>query len=613
MNKIATTAIVIVLLFAGVISSANAASVFLFRMQFESGKSVNNPVDDISFDFSPPSYYVGDHVSVSGLVKSGETIGLEADSGPLPSGLSLNASSISGTATTSGTFSGIKFRVTNSKGMSKVFGPYSMQIAAPVHLSVTPQQVSTYTNYSNTLSASGGISPYTFSVIGGTLPKGISLSPSGVLSGVAGAIDSPTELRDVTIQVTDNNGRSATDIMPIVVVEPLSIVIDDDSTNKISYIGEAHTWSFKTTGGVEPVRLTYRLVGNPLPDGMTIQVVNDSKVVISGTPQQRGSFAIELEATDSALFPRTRTNPQWFNTYDLPTIYTASIEGVRGQPLEYGYLSAAGGLAPYSFELTAPDGKPLPDGLSLDPAGQISGTPTEAFSKTVTLTVTDAGGKTASRAVEIIIDTPLEIVVPDTIIYYVGETVTWAEAVRPQVEGGKSFYMFDIEVDGGSLPAGLNFNAVDGSIVGTPTEVGPFKFRFIVTDLNTYRRYYSNEVLASVEERGALPAFQVKLPESMTFKLDQAVDVRSEITVSNGDPRTGWYLYNLEVNGVMDGKALLPLGLNSSLPYSNFANIGIIYGTAKQTGVFRIRLLATDQYENLESHFSNEMILTIEP
>ncbi|WP_315921765.1 putative Ig domain-containing protein [Mesorhizobium sp. SP-1A] len=594
-------------------TAAHAEPVYMFRMTSGMTK-VSEITEDITLNFSPSAYYVDDSVSLSGLIKSGDSIALESDSGALPPGLSLQGSSIVGIATTAGTYSNIKFRVTNSKGASKVFGPYSMQVVAPVHLSVLPQQVSAYTNYSNTLSASGGVAPYTFAVVGGTLPNGLTLSASGVLSGAAGAINTPTELQDVTIQVTDSNGRTASVIMPIVVVEPLSIVIDDDSTNKISYIGEAHTWSFKTTGGVEPVRLTYRLLGNP-PDGMTIQVVNDSKVVVSGTPQQVRGFGIELEATDSALFPRTRTNPyEWLYTYNLPAIYTTSIEGVRGQPLVYGHLSVSGGVYPYSFELTAPDGKPLPDGLSLDAAaGQISGTPTESFSKSVTLTVTDAGGKTASRTVEIKIETPLEIVVPSSITYYVGETVTWADAVRPQVEGGKYFYMFDIEVDGGSLPAGLNFNAIDGSIVGTPTEEGPFKFRFVVTDLSTNTRYYSSEVLASVEQRAAQPAFQVKLPESMTFKLDQAVDVRSEITVRSGDPRTGWYLYNLEVNGVMDGKALLPAGLSSSLPYSNFANIGIIYGTARQTGVYKIRVLATDQYENRESHFSNEMTLTIEP
>lgn len=593
-------------------SAAHAEPVYMFRMSSGMTKVGETTVEDITLNFSPSAYYVADSVSLSGLVKSGNSIGLE--SGALPPGLSLQGSSIRGTPTTAGTYSGIHFRVTNSKGVSKVFGPYSMQIVAPVHLSVTPQQVNAYTPYSSALTASGGVAPYTFAVVGGTLPKGLTLSASGVLSGPGYAINTPTELQDVTIRVTDNNGRTATAIMPIVVVEPLSIVFDDDSTNKIAYIGEAHTWSFTTTGGVEPVRLTYRMAGNSPPDGMTIQVVNDSKVVVSGTPQQRRDFAIELEATDSALFPRTRTNPaQWLHTYDLPTIHTSSIEGVRGQPLSNGYLSASGGLSPYSFELSSPDGKPLPDGLSLDAAGLISGTPTEAFSKSVTLTATDSGGKTASRTVEIKIDAPLEIGVPTSITYYVGETVTWADAVRPQVEKGKSFYMFDIDVDSGSLPAGLSFNAVDGSIVGTPTEVAVFKFRFIVTDLDTNIRYYSDEVHATVEQKAALPAFEVKLPASMTVKLNDGVNVISEITSNSGNAANAFYSYNLEVNGVLDGKSLLPTGLSSSLPYSNFGKITVIYGTVRQAGVYKIRVLATDQYENLESHFSNEMILTIEP
>ena len=37
--------------------------------------------------------------------------------------------------------------------------------------------------YSQTLQATGGTTPYTWSVLSGSLPAGITLSPSGVLSG----------------------------------------------------------------------------------------------------------------------------------------------------------------------------------------------------------------------------------------------------------------------------------------------------------------------------------------------------------------------------------------------------------------------------------------------
>lgn len=293
------------------------------------------------------------------------------------------------------------------------------------------------------------------------------------------------------------------------------------------------------------------------------------------------------------------------------------LDGIIGEPIEFTFLgfeyTIQGGVRPYVYELTSSDGKPLPDGLALDTSsGRITGTPTELFSKTVQLSITDAGGKRASGNVLVAITEPLEVKMPDTITYYVGQTVSSYDYAPEIIGGENSSFMYEIEVDGGQLPDGLSFEAWSGTIVGTPTTEATFKFRIAVTDMRSWRTYYSNEVSASVE-KPAPPAFEVKLPSSMTVKLNQSVSVISEITVSSGDGSNAFYSYNLEVNGVLDGKSLLPTGLSSSLPYSNFGKITVIYGTARQTGVYKIRVLATDQYENRESHFSNEMTLTIEP
>lgn len=60
------------------------------------------------------------------------------------------------------------------------------------------------TTYSEQVFASGGSQPYTFSVVSGTLPTGLSMSSSGLISGL------PTVLGDVTfvIQVKDSTGST---------------------------------------------------------------------------------------------------------------------------------------------------------------------------------------------------------------------------------------------------------------------------------------------------------------------------------------------------------------------------------------------------------------------
>ncbi len=53
--------------------------------------------------------------------------------------------------------------------------------------------------YSAQLQASGGILPYTWNVVSGTLPAGISLSPSGMFSGTPTTVG----ISNFTVQVTD--------------------------------------------------------------------------------------------------------------------------------------------------------------------------------------------------------------------------------------------------------------------------------------------------------------------------------------------------------------------------------------------------------------------------
>jgi subtilase family serine protease len=70
--------------------------------------------------------------------------------------------------------------------------------------------------YSQTLSASGGAGPYTYSVTAGTLPDGLSLSPGGVLSGT------PTTLADYIFTVTaeDANGCTGSQSYTLTVNNP---------------------------------------------------------------------------------------------------------------------------------------------------------------------------------------------------------------------------------------------------------------------------------------------------------------------------------------------------------------------------------------------------------
>jgi Putative Ig domain/Right handed beta helix region/Dockerin type I domain len=69
--------------------------------------------------------------------------------------------------------------------------------------------------YSQSLTATGGTSPYTWKIVSGTLPVGLSLSSSGVISGTTTTAAGPIS---VTFQVTDANSETETTVLSIATI-----------------------------------------------------------------------------------------------------------------------------------------------------------------------------------------------------------------------------------------------------------------------------------------------------------------------------------------------------------------------------------------------------------
>lgn len=126
-------------------------------------------------------------------------------SGTLPGGLSLDTSTgyVSGTPTGIGGTPDFQIRVTDGLGATSVA---IASITVSSYFTVDPSDLPSGTvgvAYSQTLTASDGSSPYTFSVSSGSLPTGLSLSSSGVISGT------PTDAgsSSFSVEVTDDNSH----------------------------------------------------------------------------------------------------------------------------------------------------------------------------------------------------------------------------------------------------------------------------------------------------------------------------------------------------------------------------------------------------------------------
>lgn len=130
--------------------------------------------------------------------------------GGLPPGLSLNTTTgqISGIPTAQGT-SSFTVKVTDSALLPPNQQPQtatqglSLTVGAPGSLAIATTslpQANTATLYNQQLRTTGGVGPFSWKLTGGILPSGLTLSSSGVISGVPTAVSANT----FSVQVTDS-------------------------------------------------------------------------------------------------------------------------------------------------------------------------------------------------------------------------------------------------------------------------------------------------------------------------------------------------------------------------------------------------------------------------
>lgn len=99
-------------------------------------------------------------------------------------------------------------------------GTASIGVNDPVPVGAALQGGTVGTAYSETITAQGGTSPYTFAVISGSLLGGLSLNPStGVISGTPLAATTSS----FTIGVTDANGNSGSQGFTITIVASMQV------------------------------------------------------------------------------------------------------------------------------------------------------------------------------------------------------------------------------------------------------------------------------------------------------------------------------------------------------------------------------------------------------
>jgi outer membrane autotransporter protein len=260
---------------------------------------------------------------------------------------------------------------------------------SPASLPATSQNQA----YSQRIPAAGGTAPHTFAVTAGTLPAGLTLASDGTLSGTP----TTSGTFDFTVTATDANGYTAIQAVTLTVNAPLLAVAADPAPPIV--VGGAFTPFIPVTasGGTAPY--TYS-ISPGLPAGMTFDA---STGRIAGTPTQGQPLATyTVTIQDASGASATKTFELQAQAYAISMTPDSADLGTAGLPVSLTF-AAAGGAAPYVFAL---ESGVLPGGLTLSPAGQLTGRATQAGTYPVQLRVTDANGAIAVTAVTFTVDEP---------------------------------------------------------------------------------------------------------------------------------------------------------------------------------------------------------------
>jgi hypothetical protein len=443
--------------------------------------------------------------------------------GALPNGLTLSAAGLlSGTVLQAGTFN-FTLAATEPGGCSG-FRAYSVTFTCPA-IAVTPVFLpdgSVSTPYSATLDATAGAAPRTYAVTAGTLPNGVTLAPSGALSG------SPTQAGtfSFTIQITDAAGCTGSRgySVDIFSTAPNSSVAANTTGLAISTAHPCVSVPFDyTRGEATPARslsVSFQLDGTKLalcstPDSSVhlgswftgfsntqVLVTDDGdgaytvNVALLGLPcgiTTGGTlFTLDLKsvgADGSGAITVTRVKSRDCDNAPIavaagvPTalrIQNAPItlapptlpNGLVGQAYSQS-ITAQSGVAPFTFSVSS---GALPPGLTLSTAGLLSGSATSTGTFPFTASVVDVGGVPGSRAYSLTIACPVIAITPGSLS---DAQLNVPYAATFIASGGTAPYALSIHA--GSLPVGLAL-AANGQLTGTPTSTGAAVFTVAATD-----------------------------------------------------------------------------------------------------------------------------------
>jgi hypothetical protein len=414
---------------------------------------------------------------------------------------------------------------------------------------------------------------YVWTLLGGSLPQGISLSSTGLLSGNSTAVG----VYNFAVQATDaGNSANFADRYFKLVVSPIH------GTTQYQLppgnVSSPYSFTFTATSGTGSFAWSLP-PGQYFPPGLFLSPTG----TLSGTPSASGQYQGFVTVTDQA----GHSNQIFYDLFIYPAGTNPPLNfsfgpdlGQRTPGRFYQFLQATGGTPPYRYSLTpganvvpgmrVQDGQPLPPWFPSDVTAAYIGVIATPGSYSTSIRVTDNGGNVFDRDVHFTVGGP----------GYAGPfslalaAVNVPYAYTLTAVGGSGNYQW---ADNGGLPPGLTVTP-SGFISGTPTSPGLYNANFILTDLSTSEKeFFGVQIVVNafaITTGGILPQGTVGTAYNLQFTAPGC-----------GSPCT-WSLF-----GGLPGN----VSLSSS---------GLLSGTPSFSNNFRFTLQASGPGGTVQQNFS---------
>jgi large repetitive protein len=324
--------------------------------------------------------------------------------------------------------------------------------------------------------------PYVwYEIVNSSLPAGLSMSRSGLISGT------PTSAGFTRFWIWNHDLTASEGGPPWCKFEDrseheFSIFVDPglaivNQSVKPGSVGQPYseTLTAKRVDTVNPVtgvdvQASWSVQSGSLPPGITLSTAG----ALAGTPTSEGSYQFVVKAQNGGPFDT--------KTYTLairqPVTVRSPFASAQAPRAEVGIrfgatATATGGTSTYTWTLAS---GALPAGLALNAAsGAVAGTPQSPGNFAFALTATDAEGRVATANGALIVAPRLAIRTTRL------KTARLGHAYQAKLATGGGVRPVTWKVSG-KLPPGVRFAKALGTLTGTPSRTGTFRLTVQAVD-----------------------------------------------------------------------------------------------------------------------------------